>query len=196
LLHVPLRYVGVVGKVFVVLESDRGLTLMDQRAAHERVLFERVIAQFDAESAPSQKLLLPETFELAARDAQFLKGNLDALAKTGLGVSEFGDRTFLLDALPPFVKAPDARAFVLDLIDELRNDEGQGGAKQKLADRSVARAICRQAVRCVDVLTEGEQRALVKDLRKCEMPYTSPSGRPTLIEMNFRELERKFGKLS
>ena len=105
LLNVPLRLVGVIGKLYVVLESDRGLVLLDQHAAHERILFEQMLNRLEQNgSAPSQKLLLPETIELPPRDAQFLREQLAALTRLGVGLSEFGERTFLLDALPPFVK--------------------------------------------------------------------------------------------
>src|SRR5207247_9214139 len=102
LLHVPLRLAGVIGKLYVVLESDRGLVLLDQHAAHERVLFEQMLARLEQQGdASSQRLLLPETVELSARDAQFLREHLATLTRLGVGLSEFGERTFLLDALPP-----------------------------------------------------------------------------------------------
>src|SRR3989442_1520478 len=103
-----LRLVGVIGRLYVVLESDRGLVLLDQHAAHERVLFEQMLRRVEQGEAPSQRLLLPETIELPPRDAQFLREQLETLSRLGVGLSEFGDRTFLLDALPPFVKVSDA----------------------------------------------------------------------------------------
>src|SRR5262249_17299082 len=106
LLNVPLRLVGVIARLYVVLESDRGLVLLDQHAANERILFEQMLARLEKnDQAPSQRLLLPETVELSARDAAFLRGQLAALTRLGVGLSPFGERTFLLDALPPFVKA-------------------------------------------------------------------------------------------
>ena len=121
LLNVPLRLIGVVGKLYVLLESDRGLVLLDQHAAHERILFEQMLARLEQNgTTPSQKLLLPETIELPPRDAQFLREQLTALTRLGVGLSEFGERTFLLDALPPFVKAADPRRCVFDLVVELR----------------------------------------------------------------------------
>ena len=121
LLNVPLRLLGVVGKLYVLLESDRGLVLLDQHAAHERILYEQMLNRLEQNGVtPSQKLLLPETIELPPRDAQFLREQLVALTRLGVGLSEFGERTFLLDALPPFVKVPDTRRFVFDLVDELR----------------------------------------------------------------------------
>jgi DNA mismatch repair protein MutL len=194
LLNVPLRLVGVIGKLYVVLESDRGLVLLDQHAAHERILFEQMLNRLERhDQAPSQRLLLPETVELSARDASFLREQLPALTRLGVGLSEFGERTFLLDALPPFVKAPDARRFVLELVDELKA-AGQELNSLRLGEHTVAKTVCRHAVKANDPLAGRELENLVEDLRHCAMPYTCPHGRPTLIEMNFRELEKKFGR--
>jgi DNA mismatch repair protein MutL len=194
LLNVPLRLVGVVGRLYVVLESDRGLVLLDQHAAHERILFEQMMARIESNTAaPSQKLLLPETIELPPRDAQFLHEQLPALARLGVGLSEFGERTFLLDALPPFVKVPDSRRFVFDLVDELRAAVREVNLARH-GELIVAKTVCRHAVKANDPLGGPELDHLVEDLRRCAMPYTCPHGRPTLIEMNYRELEKKFGR--
>jgi len=194
LLSVPLRLVGVIGKLYVVLESDRGLVLLDQHAAHERILFEQMLNRLERhEQAPSQKLLLPETVELSARDANFAREQLTVLSRLGVGLSEFGERTFLLDALPPFVKVADSRRFVIELIDELKA-AGQEVNTLRLGELTVAKTVCRHAVKANDPLAGPELEKLVQDLRHCAMPYTCPHGRPTLIEMNFRELEKKFGR--
>ena len=194
LLGVPLRLVGVIGKLYVVLESDRGLVLLDQHAAHERILFEQMLNRIESgATAPSQKLLLPETIELPARDANFLRDQLAALTRLGVGLSEFGERTFLLDALPPFVKTADARHFVLDLVDELKA-AGREVNLARLGEHTIAKTVCRHAVKANDPLGGAELENLVEDLRRCAMPYTCPHGRPTLIEMNYRELEKKFGR--
>jgi DNA mismatch repair protein MutL len=194
LLNVPLRLIGVAGRLYVLLESDRGLVLLDQHAAHERILFEQMLTRLEQNSfAPSQKLLLPETIELPPRDAQFLREQLVVLTKLGVGLSEFGERTFLLDALPPFVKAADPRRFVFDLVDELRA-AGREVNLARLGEHTVAKTVCRHAVKANDPLGGAELENLVEDLRRCAMPYTCPHGRPTLIEMNYRELEKKFGR--
>ena len=194
LLQVPLRLVGVIGRLYVVLESDRGLVLLDQHAAHERVLFEQMMRRLEqSAAAPSQRLLLPETVELPVRDAQFLRLQLPTLTRLGVGLSEFGERTFLLDALPPFVNAGDSRRFVLTLVDELKA-AGQAVNTLRLGEQTVAKTVCRHAVKAHDPLSRPELENLIEDLRHCAMPYTCPHGRPTLIEMNFRELEKKFGR--
>jgi DNA mismatch repair protein MutL len=186
--------IGVLGKLYVVLESDRGLVLLDQHAAHERILFEQMLQRLEQkDQAPSQKLLLPETVEVSARDAAFLRQQLTTLTRLGVGLSEFGDRTFLLDALPPFVKAADPRRFILELVDGLKA-AGQEVNTLRLGEHVVAKTVCRHAVKAHDPLTGPELEKLLETLRHCAMPYTCPHGRPTLIEMNFRELEKKFGR--
>jgi len=195
LLEVPLRLIGVVGRLYALFESDRGLVLMDQHAAHERVLFEEMLERLErGDQSPTQRLLLPETVELSVRDATFLREQLPALVRLGVGLSEFGERTFLLDALPPFVKVGDARRFVLDLVDELKA-AGQEVNALRLGEHTVAKTVCRHAVKANDPLAGAELLKLVEALRHCAMPYTCPHGRPTLIELNYRELEKKFGRL-
>jgi DNA mismatch repair protein MutL len=194
LLNVPLRLIGVIGRLYVVLESDRGLVLLDQHAAHERILFEQMLNRLEHnDQAPSQRLLLPETVELSARDAAFLREQLPVLTRLGVGLSEFGERTFLLDALPPLVKVLAPRQFVLQILDELKAT-GQEVNTLRLGEHTVAKTVCRHAVKAHDPLAGKELENLIEDLRHCAMPYTCPHGRPTLIEMNFRELEKKFGR--
>lgn len=193
LLEVPLRILGVIGKLYVILESDRGLVLLDQHAAHERVLFEQMLNRVEQGVTPSQRLLLPETVELSPKDANFLRQQMPMLTKLGVGVSEFGERTFLLDALPPFIKASSPKKFMLELIDGLKA-AGQEVNSWRLGEDVVAKTVCRHAVKANDPLAQPELENLLEDLRRCAMPYTCPHGRPTLIEMNYRELEKKFGR--
>jgi DNA mismatch repair protein MutL len=127
------------------------------------------------------------------RDAQFLRELMPTLNRLGVGLSEFGERTFLLDALPPFVKAAEPRRFVLELIDQLRAAE-QSVNTVRLGEDVIAKTVCRHAVKANDSLAEAELENLINDLRDCDMPYTCPHGRPTILEMNFRELEKKFGR--
>ncbi|MCF7669014.1 MAG: DNA mismatch repair endonuclease MutL [Verrucomicrobia bacterium] len=189
-----LRLVGVIGNLYVVLESPRGLVLLDQHAAHERVLFEQTIEIMDQTDAPSQRLLLPETIELPPRDAQFLRKQLDALNQIGVCISEFGERTFLLDALPPFIQTGNPRQLILDLVDELKITSRAINAS-RLSENLIAKSVCKHAVKAHDSLAVNEMDHLISQLRHCKMPYTCPHGRPTLIEINYRELEKKFGRI-
>jgi len=194
LLQRPLRVIGVVGRLYVLLESERGLVLLDQHAAHERILFEQMLQRLESgQQAASQRLLLPETVELSVRDTEFVRGNLDTLARMGIGLSEFGDRTFLLDALPPMVKSNHPKRFTLDLIDALKA-AGSGVNLMRLGEDVIAKTVCRHAVKANDPLSGRELDQLIADLRKCSMPYTCPHGRPTMIEMGWRDLEKRFGR--
>ena len=195
LLQMPLRIIGVLGKVYVILESPRGMVLLDQHAGHERVLFEQTMRRLESQGpTPSQRLLLPETIELSVRDASFLREQLTCLTRLGIGLSEFGERTFLLDAVPPFVQVGNSRAFVIELIDELKA-AGQQVNSMRLGEEVIAKTVCRHAVKAHDDLSTLELEKLLEELRQCDFPYTCPHGRPTFIEMNFRELDKKFGRV-
>ncbi len=193
LLSVPMRIIGVLGKLYVLLESDRGLVLLDQHAAHERILFEKMLQELEHGDAPSQRLLLAETIELSPRDTEFVQKVLPKFQRLGVELREFGDQTFILDALPPFVKSKDTRQFVLDVIDTLK-ESGEVN-KLRLGEDVIAKTVCRHAVKANDTLRGPELEKLIEDLQACEMPYTCPHGRPTLIEMRYAELEKKFGRI-
>jgi len=194
LLQVPLRILGVIGRLYVLMESDRGLVLMDQHAAHERILYEQMLARMESTAeAPSQRLLMPETVEMTLQDAHFTTEHLPVFHRLGVELREFGDRTFLLESVPPFVRSRNPRQFVLGLIDELRASGG-GINTLRFGEDVVAKTVCRHAVKANDPLAGPELEQLLADLRRCQMPYTCPHGRPTLIEFSWRELEKRFGR--
>ena len=194
LLQVPLRILGVLQRLYVLMESDRGLVLMDQHAAHERILYEQMLARMEsAAEAPSQRLLMPETVEMTLQDAHFTTEHLPVFHRLGVELREFGDRTFLLESVPPFIRTRNPRQFVLGLVDELRAS-GSGINTLRFGEDVVAKTVCRHAVKANDPLAGPELEQLLADLRRCQMPYTCPHGRPTLIEFSWRELERKFGR--
>jgi DNA mismatch repair protein MutL len=187
------RILGVIGKLYVLIESPEGLVLMDQHAAHERVLFEKMLKDLAADNAPSQKLLLPVTLEVDARDATFLHANLPTLHKLGIGVSGFGDKTFLIDALPPYFSVANLQQIFRNIVDELRQTGEQVHAR-RLGEDKIATTVCRHAVKARDPLKGEELRALLEQLHRCDLPYTCPHGRPTLIQISYPELEKKFGR--
>ena len=187
------RILGVIGQLYVLIESPEGLVLMDQHAAHERVLFEKMLRELETDSAPAQKLLLPLTLELDARDAEFLHANQKTLHKLGIGISEFGEKTFLVDALPPYFPTANLAQTFRNIIDELRQT-GEEVHARRLGEDKIATTVCRHAVKAHDPLRGEELRALLRQLHECELPYTCPHGRPTMIQMSYAELEKKFGR--
>lgn len=187
------RILGQVGGLYVVLETEDGIILMDPHAAHERVLYERFLAQTLGRDVKSQGLLHPETVDLPPARAEVVRRNLDLLRHMGFGIAEFGGETFLVDALPTCLANSPARLVVGDVAETLEAGGVRGGT-ERWAEEQVARAACKAAVKAQDRLTVKEIEGLVLDLAKAEMPYTCPHGRPTLIFMGFAELRRKFGR--
>jgi DNA mismatch repair protein MutL len=187
------RVVGRIGESYVVLETEDGFVLMEPRAAHERVLFERFMKAARTDSVQKQGLLAPETVELLPSDAQSVRDALDLLQALGFGISEFGGDTFIVDALPVYVQDGQAEPLLVEIARELEKAGKQRGARRVLQER-IAQAACLTAVRAREQLSEQEIAALVSDLARTEMPYTSPRGRPTLIYTSFAELNRKFSR--
>ncbi len=189
------RVVGVIAHLYVVAESPEGLVLIDQHAAHERVMFERVLDRMRRREVESQRLLLPATVELPPRESDFLTRQLEALQAVGLGITAFGARTFLVDAVPPMLaKRGDVPELIRDLVADLQQEGGETRKERRLSEEAVAKKACRLAVKANDRLSLPECERLVADLLACELPYTCPHGRPTMIQITKGELEKKFGR--
>ncbi len=187
------RIIGVLGKLYVLLEAREGLVLMDQHAAHERVLFEELRRRMELGGAPSQRLLAPLMVDLPPRDFDLVSRHLETLERLGFGAEPFGGNTLKLDALPAFLKRDDPEAFLHEVIQEIRVASDRMSSL-RLGEDLIATTVCRAAVKANDFLKEPELRKLLEDLLQCDMPYCCPHGRPTLIQIGYPELERKFGR--
>lgn len=187
------RIIGVLGKLYVLLEAKEGLVLMDQHAAHERVLFEDLRRRMEVGGAPSQRLLAPLMVDLPPRDFDLVSRHLETLERLGFGAEPFGGNTLKLDALPAFLKRDDPEAFLHEVIQEIRVASDRMSSL-RLGEDLIATTVCRAAVKANDFLKEPELRKLLEDLLQCDMPYCCPHGRPTLIQIGYAELERKFGR--
>ena len=186
------RIMGQIGGIYVALETEAGLVLMDPRAAHERVLFERLRATVVMHKAASQPLLLPETLTLTPRDAEKLRNNITLFEAMGFGISAFDGNSFMIDALPSLFEGVSAGALIQEMITGL--DETGRRLNHAAWEMHILEAACRAAVGLRKKLSLSEIENIVVELARCEMPYTSPRGRPTLILMSLRELHRKFGR--
>ena len=181
------KFIGVLGRLYILMENAGGLVLVDQHAAHERILFEEMRRRMEGQGVPTQRLLLPITLQVAPKDADWLLENLDALSRTGIGLEPFGPGTFKIDALPQFLGASDSPQLLRDIIDELR-ETSQQISKLRLGEDMIAKTVCRHAVKANDILREPECLRLVQDLLACELPYCCPHGRPTMIQVSYAEL--------
>jgi DNA mismatch repair protein MutL len=187
------RLMGVLGKLYVLLEGKEGLVLMDQHAAHERVLFEEMKRRMETEGVPSQRLLTPIMVDLPPQDFDLIEKNLETLNKLGLSAEPFGGNTLKIDSLPSFLKSDDPESFLQAVIDEIRSSSDRM-SELRLGEDMIATTVCRHAVKANDPLHDKELQKLLEDTLACDMPYCCPHGRPTLIQINYAELERKFGR--
>ena len=190
----PFRILSPLGEHYWLLQGDEGLVILDHRAAWERILFEEARIRGAAGGVASQQLLSPITISLSPREYDFLCPHLKTLRLMGVGAEDFGANTILIDSLPPFYTGDgDAPALVSALIADLQN-AGDRAPQRRLDDEGIAAAVARQAARLQPPVTPAGVTTLVSRLLVCDMPYCCPEGRPTLIQISFQELARKFGK--
>ena len=191
--QVPLlRLIGQIGATYLVAEGPDGLYLIDQHAAHERVLFEKLMAQHEQKKISSQVLLTPAVVELQPASARLLNEQLSLLEHFGFHVEPFGSSAFQVRAMPSLFVNSDPAAALRALVEDFEEDETplQNEIESKIAGR-----VCKRlAVKAGQVLSPDEQRALLNDLEACVSPRTCPHGRPTMIHISVDMLERQFGR--
>jgi DNA mismatch repair protein MutL len=187
------QIIGVLSKLYVLMENADGLVLVDQHAAHERILFEELRRRMEEQGVPTQKLLLPQTFDVPPRDADWIERNLSILQKMGIGIESFGPGTFKIDSLPGFLSVSDPAQFMRKVIDDLKS-AGNSSSSMRLGEEMIAKTVCRHAVKANDPLRYPEVEKLIRDLLECDLPYCCPHGRPTMIQISLAELEKKFGR--
>ena len=191
--RIPLmRLIGQVGGTYLVAEGPDGLYLIDQHAAHERVLFEKLMAQHEMKKISSQALLNPEVVTVPPASAQLLLAQLPILKHFGFDVEEFGPNTFQVRAMPILFTGSDPASALRALVEDFEEDETP--LQNEVEARLAARVCKRMAVKGGQALTSEEQRALLTDLEACDSPRTCPHGRPTMIHLSVDMLERQFGR--
>lgn len=186
-----LRLVGQIGATYLVAEGPDGLYLIDQHAAHERVLFEKWMKLHDSQ-IPAQALLVPAVVQLTPQAAQLLTQHLPVLAQLGFVVEPFGPATFQVRALPALLSRLDPAAALQVICEDFEEDETP--LQTEIEARLAARICKRAAVKGGQALSLEEQRALLADLEVCQSPRTCPHGRPTMIHLSVDLLERQFGR--
>lgn len=179
-----------------MLETEDGMVLMDPHAAHERVMYEKFMDQVHADKVRSQGLLYPETLDMSPENAEIVRKNEKDLQRMGFGISSFGGDSFIVDSVPDCLGQVSIAALIEELAKVAERGGGMRASVEHGAQERIAMAACKAAVKGGDRLTLSEIEALVNDLARKRMPYTCPHGRPTLIFMGFRELQKKFGRIS
>ncbi len=184
-----LRVMGQLGNTYIIAEGPDGLYLIDQHAAHERVLFERIEHERSQKEIEVQGLLEPMTFEVSPRQEAVLRSHYEGLAEFGFSIEPFGDRTFLVRAVPALVYDRDWVGMLKELLDSFPSEGGDDWVE------GVARSMaCHSAVRAGQALTDVEMRELVRQLEQSATPHTCPHGRPTMIRLSSGQLKREFGR--
>lgn len=187
--EVPYRLVGQFFGTYWLIEHGDEIFFMDQHAAHEKVMFERLMRQYRNRKIDSQ-MILPVIIETDAAEEQTLKEHMDAFKALGYEIEEFGDGTYRLSGIPAGLPDVDYKALFHDLLDNL----GAGGGTDLITEK-IASMSCKAAVKGNTKLSFQEANALVQELMKAENPYNCPHGRPTLIRMTKYEFDRKFRRI-
>ena len=186
LISLPLlRVLGQLARCYIVAEGPDGLFLIDQHAAHERIIFEKIKGQRDSRNVEVQGLLEAVTFEVAPRQAAVLKAHAAELADFGFNLEAFGNHTFLVRAIPSVLRDRDWSAMLRESLDSLSDN---------WAENLAVTLACHSAIRAGKVLSDVEMRELVKQLEQTSLPNTCPHGRPTMIQMSLQRLLKEFGR--
>lgn len=185
-----LRVVGQVANTYIIAEGPDGLYLIDQHAAHERILYDRILSQWSQKEVEVQGLLQPITLELSPREEETLKAGREVLASFGFAVEPFGDRSYLIRSIPALTAGANVVEMVGALLDDLAGKEGPAAWEERIA-HSLS---CHGSVRAGQQLSNDEMRELIRQLEQTKQPRTCPHGRPTMMHLSSHQLEKEFGR--
>ena len=187
------KYCGTVFSTYIIIEMGNEMYIIDQHAAHERVMYEEIKENYykNAEKE-SQIMLLPDIITLSHKEKAIVKENLDLFKKAGFMLEEFGENTVRLIGVPAICMDMDTKELFLEILDTI--DTVAITAKQEKEDRFIATIACKAAVKANMALTKEEVDTLMKKLLVLPNPFTCPHGRPTAIKMDKIDLEKKFNR--
>jgi DNA mismatch repair protein MutL len=187
-----MRVIGQVGQAYIITEGPDGLYLIDQHAAHERILFEKFMAEWENHTVASQGLVAPVTVTLTPSKAGLVESNLDTFRNLGFEVEAFGPNTFQIRAIPAVVVKIDPGKALHAVVEDL--EQGDAPLQGKIEARIVLRVCKSAAVKAGQTLTTAEMEALIQQLEASQNPHTCPHGRPTMIHLSAAQLAREFGR--
>ena len=167
------------------------LVLVDQHAAHERVMFEKILNTAGKKEAVSQKLLIPITVELSRSEVLFLGKYSSHFSKLGFEFDSFGANTVIVNSIPAELTQENLKGLFSDMLSILMEE---GRISGKIDEAAIARAACRHSVKAHDKISFEEAKSLLRQLSRCELPFSCPHGRPVIINISYKELERRFGR--
>lgn len=186
------RVLGQIHRTYILAETDEGYMVVDQHAAHERVMFEALLKNFEAERPAIQGLLMEEVLELHPRQVEVLKQHLSFLNKIGFEVEPFGEKAFVIRGLPSVLKDENPVMLIHQFVDEKESGKAQTGLKGYQEDIAAMIACKRKSVKASDALTLSAMQWLLEQLARCENPFHCPHGRPSFIKYSAVDLEKQF----
>ena len=190
---IPYKLIGIVFSTYIIVEIKNEMYIIDQHAAHERIMYEKVRANYYSdEEKDEQLLLLPDVISLTHKEMIIAKENVDMFKKAGFSFEEFGENTIKLTSVPSMCEDLNTKQLFLDILDEI--DTVAVTAKQEKEDKFIATIACKSAVKGNMKLDEKEATNLMSKLLDLPNPFTCPHGRPTAIKMTKNDLERKFSR--
>ncbi len=189
-----MRIIGQLHNTYIVCEADAGLILIDQHAAHERILFERFSDRATHSPKAAQRLLVPESVELGYREAGVLEKLIPDLAELGLEIEPFGGNTFLVKSLPPLLAEREVKPLLVEIVEKIVEVGSSSGLAEKLDECRMVMA-CHGAIRANQALSEAQINGLLAQLDDCKNPSHCPHGRPTWIRWDLRTLEKSFKRV-
>ncbi|HBN27088.1 MAG TPA: DNA mismatch repair endonuclease MutL [Desulfobacteraceae bacterium] len=189
-----LRIIGQLHNVYILCESDEGLVLLDQHAAHERILFEQLKKGVENSMGPAQQLLVPETLELGFMEKNILEKILPDLVKAGFDMEPFGGNSFIIKAVPVFISCADVKSVILEVVETMAETGSSSGISSKL-DQFLMLIACHSAIRAKQSLAHEQMEELLNQLDGCENPSRCPHGRPTWISLSSVFFEKSFKRI-
>ena len=187
------KFIGIAFKTYIILTMGEDLYILDQHAAHERIMYEKVKANYYSDGEKDcQLMLLPDIIKLSTREMGIFKDNKEMFNKAGFAVEEFGDNTVKLTGVPEFCLDFDTQELFLETLDEINTVART--AKQEIEDKFLATVACKAAVKAHMALSKEEVESLMNQLLRLPNPFTCPHGRPTVIKLSKNDIEKKFSR--
>lgn len=186
-----LNIIGQINNLYIVCESDKGMILIDQHAAHERVNYEKFKKQFQNSSLQTQKFLFPQVLELSIHESTMLDDNIELFADMGFELEKFGDWSYLLRSSPAILKNGDWFKIIIDVLGELKENEEEKSMSEKV-DHLIATVACHKSVTANQYLEKEKLEFLLDELDKTDLPHFCPHGRPVSKEFTYGEMAKLF----
>lgn len=188
-----LRVVGQIAASYIVAEAPAGMYLIDQHAAHERILYEQFMAEYTRQKTVTQMALTPESVQVAPPEARLIEEKLPILHELGFELEPFGPNIFIVRAVPAILSDIEPSELIRGIVDDL--EQGNKPGMPSIEDKIVMRVCKQAAVKAGQVLSYEQMQGIIRQLERCQSPLTCPHGRPTMIHMSNDRLAREFGRL-